>query len=92
MALQTFTDAGEMIAKTGVSREIDDAVHRLDHVAAPQSSIAVEHGSSRKMQCRHAVNGASGERKRFAPIQFMDRTDAPGSEQPGDSDRNNKLT
>ena len=43
------------------------------------------------MQRRHVVNGASGERQRFAPIQLMNRTDAAGSEQAGDSGRNDEL-
>ena len=31
------------------------------------------------------------ERQRFAPIQFVDGADPLGSQQPGDSGRNNKL-
>src|SRR5438105_6514668 len=43
------------------------------------------------MQRRHAVNRAAGEWQRFAPIQFIDRTDAPGLEQSGESGRNDEL-
>jgi hypothetical protein len=43
------------------------------------------------MQRGHAVNLSPGEAQRFAPIQFMHRTDAVRPEQPGDAGRNNEL-
>src|SRR5437868_4467500 len=55
---ETFADLSEMIAKTRISREIDDAVRRRDYIPAPQGPIPVEQRSGRKMQCGYAVNGA----------------------------------
>src|SRR5437763_1787790 len=44
------------------------------------------------MHRRHAVNDALGEWQRFAPIQFINGTDVPGSKDAGNAERNNELT
>ena len=43
------------------------------------------------MQGRYAVNIGSPEWQRFAPIQFVDGADSPGSQQPGYPGRNDEL-
>src|ERR1700756_2068712 len=80
-----------MIAESRVSREINDAVRSFDHISAPQSPVAIEEPSRRKMQRRHAVNGSYSKWQRFAPIQFMGGADAMGLKQPPHPGRNNEL-
>ena len=53
---ESLADTRKMVAESRVSGEIDHAACRLDHVSAPQGSIAVEHSPRREMHRRHAVN------------------------------------
>src|SRR2546422_8869726 len=80
-----------MTSEPGVSREVYEPALIFDHIPAPQSPVAIEDSWRRKMQRRNAVNGGSGEWQRFAPIQFVDGADAPGSQQPGYPGRNDEL-
>jgi hypothetical protein len=80
-----------MAAEGRVAGEVVDSARRLDHISAPQSPVAVEESSRRKMHGRHAVNEGCAERPRFAPIEFVDRADVLRSQQPGYSGRNNEL-
>jgi len=88
---EALPDVTEVLTESGVTGEIDHAPGGFDHVATPQRPVAIEHSASGKMQRRHAVDLASGEWKRMAPVQFLDRADVLRSQQGCDSGRDDEL-
>ncbi len=88
---EPLADLREMVAEGRVSREINDAAGGFDHVAAPQSPIAVEDSARGKMHRGDAVDGGSRDRQRIAPIEFVHGTDAVGPQQTGHAKRNDEL-
>ncbi len=80
-----FANGGEMIAECSVPGEVDGAALAHDHITAPEGFIAVGNSAGGEMQRRDGVDGDFGQRQRFAPVEFMNRPDILGAQQPSEA-------